>query len=149
MKKLIAMLPLLLLLFATTQANAQTAEIEALLVKAEQGDAAAQNNLGNMYFSGTGIPQNYSEAVKWYRLAAEEGWGNGAQFRLGYMYANGFGVAQDISKAYAWFSVAAAQGDTTAADRRDRFGAQLSPQALEQAQALATKCFDSNFKDCN
>jgi hypothetical protein len=32
---------------------------------------------------------------------------------------------------------------------RDRVAAKLSPQALEQAQAQATRCFESNFKDCD
>jgi len=26
-----------------------------------------------MYFKGQGVPQDYAEAVKWYRLAAEQG----------------------------------------------------------------------------
>ncbi|MCH8098520.1 MAG: sel1 repeat family protein [Proteobacteria bacterium] len=38
---------------------------------AEQGDAEAQFNLGLMYYKGRGVPQDYAEAVKWYRLAAE------------------------------------------------------------------------------
>ena len=42
---------------------------------AEQGDAAAQYNLGWMYRFGKGVQQNYSKAVKWYRKAAEQGGG--------------------------------------------------------------------------
>jgi TPR repeat protein len=40
---------------------------------AEQGDARAQSQLGWFYGSGTGVEQNYAEAVKWYRMAAEQG----------------------------------------------------------------------------
>ena len=40
---------------------------------AEQGDAKAQYNLGQMYYEGQGVPQDHKEAVKWYRLAAEQG----------------------------------------------------------------------------
>ena len=40
---------------------------------AEQGDADAQYNLGLMYYRGDGATQNYAEAVRWYRLAAEQG----------------------------------------------------------------------------
>ena len=40
---------------------------------AEQGNAAAQFNLGQMYFEGEGVPQDDDEALKWYRLAAEQG----------------------------------------------------------------------------
>jgi TPR repeat protein len=39
---------------------------------AEQGHAKAQNNLGLMYAApGTGVPENDTEAVKWYRKAAD------------------------------------------------------------------------------
>ncbi len=33
----------------------------------------AQYNLGSMYKNGLGVTQDYGEAVKWYRLAAEQG----------------------------------------------------------------------------
>jgi TPR repeat protein len=34
---------------------------------AAQGHARAQYNLGFMYASGQGVPQDYAEAVKWFR----------------------------------------------------------------------------------
>ena len=40
---------------------------------AKQGDAFAQFNLGLMYDNGQGVPQDYKTAVKWYKLAAEQG----------------------------------------------------------------------------
>ena len=40
---------------------------------AEQGDAAAQYNLGLMYANGRGVPQDYVEAHKWLNLAATQG----------------------------------------------------------------------------
>ena len=40
---------------------------------AKQGDANAQFNLGQMYRRGQGVVQNNKTAVKWYRLAAEQG----------------------------------------------------------------------------
>ena len=43
------------------------------LIDANQGDAAAQFNLGLMYANGEGVPENDAEAVRWYRLAAEQG----------------------------------------------------------------------------
>ena len=39
----------------------------------EQGDADAQYNLGTMYYSGRGVVQDHEEAVKWFRLAADQG----------------------------------------------------------------------------
>jgi TPR repeat protein len=41
----------------------------------------AQNNLGVKYENGEGVPQDYKEAMKWYRLAIEQGLGI-AQARL-------------------------------------------------------------------
>ena len=38
---------------------------------AEQGHAKAQFNLGVMYKKGMGVAQDYSQAAKWYRRAAE------------------------------------------------------------------------------
>ncbi len=40
---------------------------------AEQGNALAQSILGGMYDEGQGVPQDYAEAVRWYRRAAEQG----------------------------------------------------------------------------
>ena len=36
---------------------------------ADQGNATAQAMLGAMYFSGQGVPQDNTEAVKWLRKA--------------------------------------------------------------------------------
>jgi len=43
-------------------------------LSAEQGYAPAQSYLGVMYKDGKGVPQEYKEAVKWYRLSAEQGY---------------------------------------------------------------------------
>jgi TPR repeat protein len=40
---------------------------------AKQGGAYAQISLGIMYNRGRGVPQDYVEAVKWFRLAADQG----------------------------------------------------------------------------
>ena len=48
---------------------------------AGQGFAAAQYNLGTLYENGDGVPQDKSEAAKWYRAAAEQG-DEDAQFNL-------------------------------------------------------------------
>ena len=55
------------------------------------------------------MQQDYAEAVKLYRRAAEQGRA-GAQCNLGVMYRNGQGVQQDFSKAAHWFEKAASQG---------------------------------------
>ena len=88
-------------------------ELQELIEKAEQGEVDAQNNLGTMYANGEGVPQDYKEAMKWYRLAAEQG-DAFAQYALGDMYANGQGVSQDEGEAMKWFRMAAEQGNANA-----------------------------------
>ena len=80
---------------------------------AEQGNAAAQYNLGVMYDKGQGVPQDYKTALKWYRLAAEQG-DVYAQTNLGSMYHKGKGVPQDYKIALKWYRLADEQGDADA-----------------------------------
>jgi len=40
---------------------------------AEQGDAGAEYNLGDMYKQGQGVPRDYAEAARWYDKAAGQG----------------------------------------------------------------------------
>ena len=47
--------------------------LAALISAVEQGDASAQYNLGVMYATGRGVPEDGTEAVRWYRAAAEQG----------------------------------------------------------------------------
>ena len=75
---------------------------------AEQGDPAAQFNLGMLYETGQGVPQNYAEAVKWYRESAERGY-PAAQFNLGVFYETGQVVPQDYAEAAKWYLAAAEQ----------------------------------------
>ena len=48
-----------------------------------------------MYRNGEGVPQDYKEAVKWYRLAAEQGDAI-AQTNLGIMYEYGMAFFKTI-----------------------------------------------------
>ena len=66
-----------------------------------------------MYYKGEGVPQDYKEAVKWWRKAAEQGDAE-AQSNLGEMYYKGEGVPQDYKEAIKWFRKAAEQGHTWA-----------------------------------
>ena len=42
-------------------------------LSAEQGEATAQFNLGNMYAMSKGVPKNYVAAYMWFNLSAESG----------------------------------------------------------------------------
>ena len=105
---------------------------------AEQGHAISQAKLGFMYTKGTGVPQNYIEAVKWFRKAAEQGEAD-AQSNLGRMYARGDGVSQDRVTAYMWCSLAEAQGHKKAARDLNFARRTMTPAQIAKAQALATE----------
>ncbi len=69
-----------------------------------------------MYATGRGVPQDDAEAVRWFRLAAEQGHATG-QYNLGFRYDAGQGVPQDAAEAARWFRLAAEQGDASAQSR--------------------------------
>lgn len=75
--------------------------------RAEEGNASAQRNLGDGYYEGTAVPQDFAEAAMWYRKAAEQGFGP-AQQSLGRLYRDGRGVPQDFAEALRWYLKAAA-----------------------------------------
>ncbi|HEY4052808.1 MAG TPA: tetratricopeptide repeat protein [Terriglobales bacterium] len=77
--------------------------------RAEEGDAKAQANLGSMYSHGQGVPQNYVEALRWYRRAADQGDPQG-QDGLASMYYYGRGVPQDYAEALSWYRKSADGG---------------------------------------
>ncbi|MDI1269660.1 MAG: tetratricopeptide repeat protein [Polaromonas sp.] len=80
---------------------------------AEQGDASAQNNLGQMYVKGEGAARDPTQALNWWTKAAAQGYVD-AQFNLGRLYAKGEGVSQDYQQAAAWYRKAAEQGEADA-----------------------------------
>jgi hypothetical protein len=71
-----------------------------------------------MYAHGQGLPQDYNEAVLWYRKAAERGYPV-AQNNLGVLYANGQGVPQDYVQAHMWFSLAAPRFEASQTEDRE------------------------------
>ena len=79
------------------------------LQKAEQGDAETQCQVGECYYWGRNVEQDYAQAVYWFRKAADQG-KRVAQYRLGYMYYTGKGISQDLSQAVYWYHEAAVQG---------------------------------------
>ena len=61
-----------------------------------EGSAEELNKRGVRYYNGDGVTQDYSEAVRLFRMAAEQG-NEDAQNNLGGCYLSGLGVAQDYS----------------------------------------------------
>jgi TPR repeat protein len=86
---------------------------ELFAASAQAGDARAQFNLGRMYLTGEGGPQDYAQALKWSGLAADQGI-PGAQSDLGRIYDQGLGVRRDPQLAATWYEKAAAQSFSSA-----------------------------------
>ena len=105
---------------------------------AEQGDADAQYNLGNMYYDGQGVPQDYKEAVRWYTKSAEQGDAD-AQSMVGVCYADGLGVAKNPIEGYAWYNIALANGEEKSKEWIKEI--ELSPEQLIEAQSLSTEIY--------
>jgi TPR repeat protein len=80
---------------------------------AYQGDAIAQNYLGDIYYEGLGVPRRDDLAAQWYLKAAKQGYRE-SQTALGTMYFDGFGVPQSYPKAIQWWRKAAVQGGSRA-----------------------------------
>ena len=128
--------------------SAAASEFDETKALAELGMAAAQYDLALMYGNGEGVPENDAEAVKWYRKAADQGYAD-AQLNLGNMYAKGEGVPENDIRAYVWWSMAKTQGNTKAAGNLDILKPKMTPQQIADGQALATKCYESGYKDCD
>lgn len=87
------------------RANYATA-LKVWLPLAEQGDASAQTNVGEIFEKGLGVPPDYAAAAEWYRRAAESGYSRAA-ISLGNLFENGFGVPKDSTQALNWYRRAA------------------------------------------
>ena len=82
------------------------------------------------------MPQDYAAAMRWFRLAADQGDAN-SQNNLGLMYAQGQGVAQDYVLAHTWFNLSATQGHQQAISNLDITVRRMTPAQIAEAQKLA------------
>jgi hypothetical protein len=103
---------------------------------AEKGSAAAEFNLGLLYYDGRGVAQDFTEAAQWFERSADQGYGK-AQYNLGEMYAIGKGVKRDYVQSYKWLSVCAANGNDTCGQHRDLVEKKLKNSQLSTAKRLA------------
>ncbi len=93
--------------------------LSTYLRAAEQGDAEAQYQLGEIYRKGTekGVSRSFKTAAKWYGMAAEQGHAE-AQYQLGEFYSKGRGVKKNRKTAQKWYQAAARQGHIKAKYRQ-------------------------------
>ena len=114
---------------------------EAAEKGAKQGGPLAQFKLGIMYYKGRGVAQDYTEAMKWWRLAAEQGFAE-ALNNLGMMYGNGDGVPADFVEAHKWFDLAVSHHPPGRKQRnsvrdRDFLARKMPSKQIAKAERLA------------
>ncbi|MEZ4630461.1 MAG: bifunctional trypsin-like peptidase domain-containing/SEL1-like repeat protein [Deinococcales bacterium] len=97
-------------------------------------DVQSQSYLGVMYANGEGVSQDYTQAYKWYQLAASQGDLN-ALNNMGLMLALGEGVEEDIDTAIKLFNVAAELGHQGA--RENLMLVLNALQGVTQTQSLS------------
>lgn len=102
---------------------------------AEKGDAQAQLHLGLKYTVGTDVPKDETEAVKWFRKAADQGVAM-AQYNLGVRYANGEGIPKDAVQAYAWVNLGTATLES-AKQLKAAMEKDFTPAQVAEGQALS------------
>jgi TPR repeat protein len=96
-----------------------------------------------MYAAGDDVPEDDAEAVRWYRLAAEQGDAI-AQVRLGWMYAYGEGGPEDDVLAYMWWHLAAAQGDEAGQNNKARAEEMMTREQIAEAQRLSREWLEAH-----
>ena len=83
--------------------------LELALPRAEEGDAAAQTLIAEIYARGLGVAQNTERAAGWYQLASNNG-DRLAAFELGMLYQDGIGVPRNRQRAAELFNISAEAG---------------------------------------
>ena len=104
-------------------------EIKQLRRAAEQGDASAQYNLGVMYDTGQGVPQDYVQAHKWINLATS---------RTTPREAEEYRSARDsLAERMTASQIAEAQ----------RLARKWQPKTREQLEVLSTQYYEDFLAD--
>jgi TPR repeat protein len=85
-----------------------------------QQSAYAARNLGDAYYEGRLVPQDYQKAYGYYEQAAD--WGMPiVHYSLGYMHENGQGLPVTLTEAAYHYRLAALEGNTEALRRLINF----------------------------
>ena len=79
----------------------------------EQSNALNQCILGHAYYIGNGVRQNFYEAFKWYKRAADQN-NSQAQYAVALMYRDGIGTIKDEGEYQRFWKLAADNGNTQA-----------------------------------
>ncbi len=114
-------------------------------LNAEQ-QRAANIWVGDAYFKGTEVKQDYARAMHWYQTAAESGSGL-ACHKVALLYSHGFGVPKDNAEIIRWLQRGTDLGDSQSAYNLGR--AYLQGNAVPQDPVQARKLFERAAKTRN
>ena len=132
-------------LLAGCESFGRRAFADALIVfaaAAENGDAAARNNLGMLYETGAGVKRSEPEAARLYRIAAEAGVPL-AQYNLAMLTVTKHVIGEvtdpderdrDMATAYMWLTFASERGLKLAVDSRQELIEFMTPKALQAGE---------------
>lgn len=106
------------------------------LKAAEQGNAAAQYQVGQMQYQSCGRfsdEKGIHKAFDWFMKAAKQGHRK-AQMQVGNMYLRGDQTAEDAQQALYWFRKAAEQGHVQAVEMVQQLEAPAEPEVVEETE---------------
>ncbi|MFB4392030.1 MULTISPECIES: tetratricopeptide repeat protein [unclassified Pseudomonas] len=126
----------------TLDATSQALEnaLKACEEVAGSGDAQAQYELGEFYYSGGQAPKDLDKALNWFGKASLQGQAQ-AQYRLGSMFFHGEGVKANNVQAYILLKIAAVNGAEEALDMADEVTEQMPRDELEHATQVLGQIF--------
>lgn len=133
---------------AAHQRGEFSAALTTFRALAEQGNAAGQYNLAQMYRQGQGVARDYAQAAQWYRLAAAQG-DAPSQYNLGVMYFNAQGVPRNWVLSHMWLTLSATAGVENATRNRAMLTKQMTPEQIAEALQKARECKQRDFKACD
>ena len=90
---------------------------------------------------------DFQSAILAAKILAPQG-NSAAQFVLGNAYAEGIGVLQQFKLAHMWLNIASLNGSSEAVETRNELQKKMTPETVMEAQELAIKCIQSEYKNC-
>lgn len=130
---------------AYDRANYSSA-LNVWLPLAQQGDADAQNKVGEIYEKGLGVAPDYESAALWYKRAAEQGF-NRAQINLAFLYEKGRGVNIDLNRALELYRQASQLPEAIVIDRSELEQSRRETEALRRDLQAKGSELDSSRRE--
>lgn len=133
---------------AAVSAGAPTGIAAGLRELAQDGNAAAQYEMGLRLADGRGTTRDLKGAADWFEKAAKQGLAPAA-YRLGSLYEKGLGVAKDPATSIGWYQKAADAGNVRAMHNLAVMSAEGANGKSDYAKAASwfTKAAEAGVRD--